>query len=178
MPSKSKAKGNAWELEVAKFLSDTYNDSFLRVPSSGAFVGGKNTHRKASLDQGQLSSKKGDIHPPMAWKHFNIECKSYADFPFHQLWYADVKILDAWIQQQKDVEDEGDLNLIFIKISRKDKWVVYPQGLGFATERSLNYKGWTFVSWDQFWSSSENVSLVKTLSTISVRPSIAELILS
>lgn len=165
MPSKSKAKGNAWELEVAKFLSETYSESFLRVPSSGAFVGGKNNFRKSTIDQAQLQSKKGDIHPPMGWKHFNLECKSYADFPFHQLWYADVKILDAWIQQQKDVEDVGDLNLILIKISRKEKWVVYQENLGFVTERSLLYKGWHFAQWDQFWSNEKNQTLVKALST-------------
>lgn len=165
MPSKSKAKGNAWELEVAKFLSETYNESFLRVPSSGAFVGGKNNFRKSTIDKAQLQSKKGDIHPPMGWNHFNLECKSYADFPFHQLWYTDVKILDSWIAQQKDVEDEGDLNLILIKISRKEKWVVYPQGLGFVAERSLPYKGWDFVQWDQFWSVEKNRQLVKIHST-------------
>jgi len=165
MTSKSKAKGNSWELDVAKFLSDTYGSTFLRVPSSGAFVGGKNTHRKSSLDAGQLASKKGDIHPPMGWKHFNLECKSYADFPFHQLWYADVKILDSWIAQQKDVEDVGDLNLILIKISRKGQWVVFPQNLGFVADRSLQYKGWMFVEWDQFWSVTENVRLVKELSS-------------
>jgi hypothetical protein len=171
MPSKSKAKGNAWELEVAKFLSATYNESFIRIPSSGAFVGGKNNFRKTTLCNTQVQSKKGDIHPPADWKHWNIECKSYADFPFHQLWFTDVKILDEWIQQQKDVEDPGDLNLILIKISRKEKWVVYPQNLNFEADRSLNYKGWTFVHWDQFWAEDLNQQLVKqysTSSTISV----------
>lgn len=168
MPSKSKAKGNAWELEVAKFLTDTYNESFLRVPSSGAFVGGKNTHRKATIDKAQLQSKKGDIHPPMGWNHFNLECKSYADFPFHQLWYADVKILDSWIAQQKEVEDEGDLNLILIKISRKEKWVVYPQNLGLTVDRGLVYKGWVFAGWDDFWSKERNVSSVKKFAAESV----------
>ena len=168
MPSKSKTKGNSWELEVAKFLSETYNESFLRIPSSGAFVGGKNNFRKTQIDSAQLQGKKGDIHPPEAWKHWNIECKSYADFPFHQLWYADVKILDTWIQQQKDVEDVGDLNLILIKISRKEKWVVFPQNLGFQTERSLQYKGWMFVEWDQFWTVQKNQDLVKIFSTSGV----------
>jgi len=168
MPSKSKAKGNSWELEVAKFLTETYGSTFLRVPSSGAFVGGKNTHRKSSLDAGQLASKKGDIHPPQEWTHFNLECKSYADFPFHQLWYADVKILDSWIAQQKDVEDEGDLNLILIKISRKGQWVVFPQNLGFVADRSLQYKGWMFVEWDQFWLVEQNRELVKRYSQESV----------
>jgi hypothetical protein len=161
MPSKSKAKGNAWELEVAKFLSETYNESFLRIPSSGAWVGGKNTFRKESIDQAQLQSKKGDIHPPSEWKHFNLECKSYKDFPFHQLWYADVKILDSWIQQQHEVEDEGDLNLILVKISRKDKWIIYPAYSGFQVERTLLYKDWRVAAWDPFWKDSWNINLVK-----------------
>lgn len=164
MPSKSKAKGNSWELDVAKFLTETYGETFLRVPSSGAFVGGKNAHRKSSLDQGQLQSKKGDIHPPQSWTHFNCECKSYKDFPFHQLFYTDVKILDSWIQQQHDVEDEGDLNIILIKISRKERWVVVPADLGFETDRSIEYKGWHFLEWDQFWKRPENMVLVKQFS--------------
>lgn len=168
MPSKSKTKGNSWELDVAKFLTETYNETFLRVPSSGAFVGGKNSGRKVLLDQAQLQSKKGDIHPPQTWKHLNIECKNYSEFPFHQLWYADVKILDSWIAQQKEVEDPGDLNLILIKISRKEKWVVFPSELKFLTSRHLEYKGWRFVHWDQFWLNPGNIDLVKTYSTEAV----------
>ena len=168
MPSKSKAKGNAWELDVAKFLSTTYNESFIRIPSSGAFVGGKNTFRKTQIDAAQLQGKKGDIHPPEAWKHWNIECKSYADFPFHQLWTSDVKILDSWIAQQHEVEDEGDLNLILIKISRKDRWVVYQEKLGFQSDRAIHYKGWYFTSWDDFWSKPVNIELVKSISTSSL----------
>lgn len=161
MPSKSKTKGNAWELEVSKFLTETFNETFIRIPSSGAFVGGKNSSRKDMLGEAQLQSKKGDIHPPQTWKYWNIECKNYADFPFHQLWYADVKILDAWIQQQKDVEDQGDLNLILIKITRKEKWVLFPAALEFQTDRFMLYKGWKFTHWNQFWNQQVNRDLVK-----------------
>lgn len=167
MPSKSKTKGNSWELDVAKFLTETYGETFLRIPSSGAFVGGKNAGRKEMLGEAQLQSKKGDIHPPKDWKHWNIECKNYADFPFHQLWFTDVKILDAWIQQQKDVEDKGDLNLILIKVTRKEKWVVFPADLEFQTDRHLLYKGWKFAHWDQFWTAS-NSDLVKKFSIFGV----------
>jgi hypothetical protein len=170
MPSKSKSKGNAWELETAKFLTETYTRPFLRVPSSGAFVGGKNSFRKATMDQGQIHGKKGDIQPPSDWVHFNMECKSYADFPFHQLWTTDVKILDAWIQQQHEVEDEGDLNLILIKISRKGKWVVYQQNLGFESLRAIFYKDWYFTAWDDFWTKPINVTLVEKYSIESVLP--------
>lgn len=168
MTSKSKSKGNAWELEVSKFLSELYSLSFLRVPSSGAFVGGMNRFRKATIDQSQLQSKKGDIHPPQDWTHFNIECKSYKSFPFHQLWISDVKILDAWIQQQHEVEDHGDLNLILIKISHQDKWVVFQENLGFTVNRSIHYKGWYFTSWNDFWSNQSNVDLVKQYSVNSI----------
>ena len=168
MPSKSKSKGNAWELEVSKFLTETYGETFIRIPSSGAFVGGKNAIRKTMLGEAQLHSKKGDIHPPESWKHWNLECKSYKEFPFHQLWTSDVKILDSWIQQQHDVEDEGDLNLILIKISHKDRWVVFPQNLDFVVDRTLLYKGWNFSSWEDFWSKERNRELVKKYSLESV----------
>ena len=115
MTSKSKSKGNSWELEVAKHLTSLYGSTFLRVPSSGAYVGKSNAYRKATLDKAQLQGKKGDIQPPQEWIHFNLECKNYASFPLHQLWTGDVKLLDSWIQQQHEVEDTGDLNLILIK---------------------------------------------------------------
>ena len=38
MPSKSKAKGSSYERELAKFLSEKYNGSFVRVPNSGAYI--------------------------------------------------------------------------------------------------------------------------------------------
>jgi len=40
MSSKSKTKGKSWERDVCLFLSELYNQSFIRVPGSGAFIGG------------------------------------------------------------------------------------------------------------------------------------------
>ena len=40
MTAKSRNKGKSWEREAAKFLSDLYCKSFVRVVNSGAFVGG------------------------------------------------------------------------------------------------------------------------------------------
>ena len=39
---KSKNKGKSYELDVANFLTELYDESFTRVPYSGAFVGGQN----------------------------------------------------------------------------------------------------------------------------------------
>jgi hypothetical protein len=45
MPSKSKTKGNSWENTVSKHLSSLYSASFIRVPGSGAYIGGKTAVR-------------------------------------------------------------------------------------------------------------------------------------
>jgi len=63
MPSPQKAKGSGYEREVAKFLSETYGESFIRAPGSGAYVGGKNQARTEFLHEGQIRSFKGDIVP-------------------------------------------------------------------------------------------------------------------
>ena len=73
MGSKSKTKGSSWEREVATHLSELYKASFIRVPNSGAYIGGKNTVRKEFLHEGQIRMMKGDIIPPGNWKYFNCE---------------------------------------------------------------------------------------------------------
>ena len=115
MPSPSKAKGSGWENEVAKYLSALYSESFIRTPSSGAFVGGKNKTRKEFLHEGQIRVFKGDIVPPMHWAHFNAEAKFYKDFPWHQIFTGKCAILDAWIEQQYEAADNGDFNIMFLK---------------------------------------------------------------
>jgi hypothetical protein len=136
-------------------------------------VGGKNNIRKANLGEAQLQSKKGDIHPPDAWKYWNVECKSYADFPFHLLIEGDAKILDKWIEQTLEAGDTQDLNLIFIKINRKGKWVVYQNEL-FKVDTFVHYKDWCFTSWDDFWGKQTNIDLVKECATMTKLLEIAE----
>jgi signal transduction histidine kinase len=79
MPSKSKNKGSSFEREIATFLSNLYSESFVRIPNSGAYIGGANTHRKNRLSENQIKSFKGDIVPPDSWVYFNAEAKNYAD---------------------------------------------------------------------------------------------------
>ena len=99
MPSPQKAKGSGYEREVAKFLTETYGETFIRAPGSGAYVGGKNQLRKEFLHEGQIRAMKGDIIPPFDWKHFNCECKNYAELPFHQLIQGECKQLENWLAQ-------------------------------------------------------------------------------
>jgi len=160
MPSKSKSKGSSFEREVASELSTLYDESFVRTPSSGAYVGGSNVVRKDTLSEGQIQSFRGDIIPPDDWKYFNVECKSYADFPFHHfLLDKDIPLLDDWIEQLLDVAEDEDLNLLILKFNRKGKYIGFQEkllGTSFTTTRHIIYKHWAITGYDNFLQKNSN----------------------
>lgn len=165
--SKSKNKGNAYERVVAKFLSELYNESFVRAAHSGAYIGGLNTHRKDTLSENQIKSFKGDVIPPDDWVRFNAEAKSYADFPFHLLLTGECKQLDSWLDQLLDVEDEGDLNILFMKFNRIGQYVaVQPKNTwivdNYTFYASKKYGDWLITELDSFF--KNNKDLVKSYS--------------
>lgn len=147
MPSKSKSKGSSYEREIAKFLSDLYSEPFVRVPNSGAYTGGSNSHRKTFLDGGQAKSFKGDIIAPDLWVNFNSECKNYADFPFHQAITGECKQLDVWLDQLMVAGDPGDLNILFIKINRKGRYVCVQEKLSWDGDNYLLYNSKKYGNW-------------------------------
>ena len=128
MSKKSKQKGKSWERDVCIFLSELYNDSFIRVPNSGAYVGGKNEFRREHLSAEQIKLSRGDIIPPLKYPFFLAECKNYIEFPFHQLVAKDrIVLLESWIEQvEHDVTSDNDVWLLFIKITRKGTYILYP----------------------------------------------------
>jgi len=157
MTSKSKNKGNTFEREVAKFLSQLYSESFQRISSSGSYIGGKNTVRKETLTEGQIRSHKGDIVPPDSWKKFNAEAKSYAEFPFHSLLHnKPIPLLEKWIDQTVEVADEGDINIIFMKFNRLGRYVAYQPNPALISNRFVEYESqnngiWIFTNFDDFF---------------------------
>ena len=161
MPSKGKAKGNGWEREVATSLTELYGEPFVRVPNSGAFIGGKNAHRKSNLSEEQIRGFKGDIIPGPSFPKLNIEGKFYADFPFHQVVQGSCKQLDQWLDQLLTSADEGDINILAMKFNRKGKFLAFQDHhLGtFQTGHSYiryhnknnNHGPWTIVDFDEFW---------------------------
>jgi hypothetical protein len=167
MPSKSKTKGSSFEREVAKFLSGLYGEPFVRVPNSGAYTGGLNSHRKSFLDGNQAKSFKGDIIAPDSWKNFNSECKSYADLPFHLILTGESNLLDSWLEQLMTAGDDNDLNILFIKISRKGRFVAVPSKLTWITDNfmyytSKKYQDWVLIEFEQFF--KLNKDLLKSYS--------------
>jgi hypothetical protein len=160
--SKSKNKGNSFEREIATFLSKLYEESFVRAPHSGAYIGGKNSHRKGYLSENQARSYKGDIIPPDSWENFNAEAKSYADFPFHQVLTGECKILDEWLDQVMAVSDTDDINILFMKFNRKGSFVVVQTKLTWITDQFLYYtskkhKDWLIIEFDHFFKHNTNL---------------------
>ena len=169
MTSPSKAKGNSFERQTADFLTNLYGEKFIRAPGSGAYVGGKNTHRKQLLHEGQIRNFKGDIVPGQSFPKMNAECKSYKEFPFHQLFQGEVKLLESWIDQCMDVADEGDFNIIFMKFNRKGTYVAIqaqPNQTELFFTRHFNYASkkhshWFIMDHDLFF--ELNADTVKKL---------------
>lgn len=160
--SKSKQKGNAFEREVAIFLSTLYGGSFVRAPHSGAYIGGKNNIRKNTLSDSQSRSFKGDIIPPDEWINFNAELKSYASFPFHQLFTGECKQLDTWIEQTLAVAEPDDLSVIFIKITRTGKFVCVPAKYTWMTDCFMYYSSkkhgdWIIIDFDHFFKYNKDI---------------------
>lgn len=156
MPSPSKAKGSSFEREVATYLSKLYNESFIRAPGSGAYVGGKNQTRKEFLHEGQVRSFKGDIVPGESFTKLNIECKSYADFPFHQLYTGDCKVLEGWLKQMLDVAEQDDVSVLFMKFNRKGKFVAVQSSLTWGADNftyytSKSYNDWIIIEFEHFF---------------------------
>jgi len=157
MTSKSKAKGGAWERDVAKFLTETYESPFMRVPNSGAYTGGQNAARKMLMSDGQIRHMKGDIVPPDNWNHFNCECKNYANFPFHHLLCnKEIPLLESWLEQIRDAADSGDVNILFMKITRVGKFVAFETTQSFKTHRHIDYVDrqtwkWRITEFDSFF---------------------------
>ena len=159
MTNKSKNKGKSWERDVCNFLSELYDDSFIRVPNSGAFVGGKNEFRKEYLSEEQIKLSRGDIIPPLHYPFFLAECKNYAEFPFHSLFSkSTIPLLDTWIDQvEHDVTSENDLWLLFIKITRKGTYVLFDTNLYDPKESCIECRKTYGAIYKKYWFTEMNI---------------------
>ena len=160
MPNPQKAKGSSWERDCAAYLTKLYGETFIRAPGSGAYVGGINTKRKQFLHEGQIRNFKGDIVPGQSFPKLNAECKSYKDFPFHQLLHGNCKQIDSWIEQLLDAGDAGDFNILMMKFNRKGAYIAVQKTLetqltfpqNHLTYTSDKHGSWLVFEHDLFWS--------------------------
>lgn len=178
MSSPQKNKGSGFEREIAKYLSEKYDESFIRAPGSGAYVGGKNQSRTEVLHEGQIRSFKGDIVPGQSFTKMNVECKFYADFPFHLLLTGECKVIDAWIGQLMDVADSTDLNILFMKFNRKGRYIAVQSKLTWVADNFTYYTSqkhgdWMIFEFESFF--MHNTDLLKIYSTTDTKSNNSQL---
>ena len=159
MTSKAKSKGNSWERELAETLKVTFGGNWQRVPNSGAFTGGFNTFRKEFLSEKQIRLFKGDIIPADHMPKIVLECKFYADFPFHLLVKQDVPILEGWIQQTIESADAQDTWFLCMKFNRKGTYVLFDNKHlpHFQLDNHIIYKNYIFTDLDTFLLKNKDV---------------------
>lgn len=135
-------KGANGERELCKMLTEMFGASFIRSAHSGAFVGGKNARRKATLSAGQVRQVIGDIVPPDGLPRLVVESKFYRDFPFHQLLRQHAcPLLDGWIQQTLDVIDADTVWMICLKVNLKGWYVAVPDHSAYRFDSHCVYIG-------------------------------------
>ena len=159
MPSAAKQKGNAWERDVAKDLSETFNENFIRVPNSGAYTGGANVFRIDQLTEQQKRMMDGDIMVPPCLSRYKIECKNYKAFDFHQL-FNENKTLDKWIKQA----EFGLLWFLVIKVTRKGSFILFRKEISkhFSYKNYLSYKDkYVITDYKEFW--QKNADAIRRL---------------
>lgn len=140
----------------------------MRVPNSGAYVGGANVTRKVLMDDGQVRLVKGDIIPPQKFMKFNLEAKNYKDIEFHNIIDGKCKKLDAWIEQTETPAEPGDLSLTIFKITRKGSWVAFREELApkFVLGSYVRYirggtQGYIVTSFETFV--EQNIAILSEL---------------
>jgi len=149
MANRSKEKGKRYERQVAEFLSKQFNTSFVRVPNSGAFVGGKNFTRRIQLTEGQTKTFKGDIIPPENW-NIVIECKNYEKISggLPAVIKGNSVQLNKWIKELRGDagELEGrsqlDYHILFLKITRVGEWFIVPENISVVEDKIPYIQYW------------------------------------
>lgn len=121
MANKSGRIGKGFEYDIRDILREKTGDqSFERVPSSGAYFGGANQVRAQTAREGLTEIMSGDLITPPDWR-WVVECKNHEDVPYHQLFIGDsCRIMEEFLDQiNTDAKTTGKEPLLFVKLRRK-----------------------------------------------------------
>lgn len=121
---RSKNKGKRSERELSAILTEIFGKTFIRVPNSGSFIGGKNAKRKNSLDKSQEKLMKGDIIPPEGLEHLVFECKNHKDIKLDSILSGNNAKINSWINQCLEITEESDLWFVCFKIPNRGWFVI------------------------------------------------------
>lgn len=124
MASKSKAKGNSFEREICGYLNSLTGLNFMRVPSSGGYIGGGNQKRVANMDDDQVRMMDGDIITPPEWRDWSLEAKFYKDIAWKKMFQPEgIAQLNNWIEQAKQTSKPNWF--LFFKINNCGTYIVF-----------------------------------------------------
>lgn len=144
---------------IANDLSDVFGLSFTRTPNSGAYVGGLNAFRMKQLSESQILLTEGDIIVPDELHKLKLECKSYKQLAFHQL-FTSCKQIDTWIDQARS--DDKIWFLIF-KINRAGVYVCYDNKyyptFDNVDVNILHYKNYIISTYQGFFETNKDIIL-------------------
>jgi len=162
MGNAAKNKGKAGERWVAAHLGKVFGLNFQRVPNSGAFTGGMNSFRKATMTETQALLANGDIIVPDELSHLSFEVKTYKDFSFSSLFTTN-KQLDTWIAQAAAC---GKLWFLIFKINHAGAFIVYDPVCAASSKISpvgnaLLYKTYIVCSIDDFFEVNKQALLTQ-----------------
>ena len=119
-----RSKGQKGERDLCKILNDRFSTkAFKRSVQSGAFTGGKNSHRADDLTSEQSSVFIGDIITPPDFL-YTIEHKCIAKFDFWDIHNKNSQFW-KWIQQaERDAVRANRDFMLVIKPNLKPRLVV------------------------------------------------------
>lgn len=143
MANANKSKGKSGERELCKIFGKKFNETFIRVPNSGSFLGGLNNVRAKTLSTNQKEIMANDIIPPECFPNCALESKFYKDFSFNMLMdqkgYA---LLNEWIDQvwESGIDMKKAFPMICFKINNKG-WhvVVWSDKIKNLDLKGINY---------------------------------------
>ena len=131
---KSKTKGNSFELKVSKLLSEKLAPlKFIRVPGSGARVGGVNYAKFGGLFSADtIGLFVGDVvasnETEVGLKcKVSIECKSYADVDSFSLLMSGSSKIFEWMKEAEiDAWKTGKVPVLIFKWNRTAIYAASP----------------------------------------------------
>lgn len=161
MTSPQKAKGNTFERQVAKHLSEVFQTNFARVPTSGAMTGGKNAYVIDKLTKSQKLLLEGDLIPPDEMYRMKIECKFHKNISFAKM-FTENKQLDDWIAQARS---RDKIWFLIFKINNQGSYVCFTRNVFKSCDQLeganyLVYKKYYYVTpMDGFFEKHKSVLL-------------------
>lgn len=95
----------------------------------------------------------------------NYKAEMVADFPFHLLLTGKCKVIDTWIEQLITDSESNDVNLLFLKVDGKGRYIAVQSKLTWVADNFTYYTSqqhgdWMIFEFESFF--MHNIPVLKT----------------